>query len=67
MVLELEQEYGSVITPMALAHPLHPIRSSRAISAETCRGGDVSPPDDLGSGPYTQFIIIYIYFIIAAF
>ena len=39
MVLELELEYGSVITPMALAHPLHPIRSSRGISAETCRGG----------------------------
>ena len=26
MVFGLEQEGGSVITPMALAHPLHPIR-----------------------------------------
>ena len=28
-------EYGSLVTPMALAHPLYPIRTGRGISAET--------------------------------
>ena len=37
------------------------------MSAETCRLDDVFPSDDHGSGLYTQFIIIYIPCIIAAF
>ena len=60
MIFGLEQEDGSVITPMVLAHPLHPIKTGWGTSAETCGLYDVFPPDDLGSGPYTQFIIIYI-------
>ena len=39
----------------------------RGISAETCGLDDVFPSDDLGSGPYTRFIIIYMPCIIAAF
>ena len=38
----------------------------RGISAETCGLDGVFPPDDLGSGPCTPFII-YIPHIIAAF
>ena len=53
----LEHEGGSLITPMALAHPLHPINSS----AETS-GLDVFPPCDLCSRPETLVLIhIYIY------
>ena len=55
-----------VITPILLAHPLHPIKAGRGIGAETCGVDDVFPPDDLGSGPCTPFII-YISHIIAAF
>ena len=58
MIFGLEQEDGSVITPMALVHPLHPIRSRSRLD-------DVFAPKDLGSGPYTQFIIVYIASIIA--
>ena len=50
---------------MALAHPLHPIKAGRGISAETCGLGDVFPPYDFGSGPCTPFIR-YIPYIIAA-
>ena len=57
---------GVLITPMALAHLLHPIKSRSRISAETCWFGNVFPPDDLVSGPCTPFII-YIPHIIAAF
>ena len=57
---------GVLITPMEVTHPLHPISSrSRNISTETCGLDDVFPTDDLGSGPYTPFII-YIPYIIAA-
>ena len=46
------QEGGSLIAPMALAHPLHPIDSrGRGTSAETCGLDDVFPPDDLCSRP----------------
>ena len=34
-----------------------PLEAGRDISTETCRLADVFPPDDLGCGPYTQFII----------
>ena len=40
MIFRLEQEGGSLIALMALAHPL-----------ETCGLDDVFPPDDLGSRP----------------
>ena len=43
-----------------------PLKAGRGISAETCGLDDVFPPDDLGSGPHTPFII-YIPHIIAAF
>ena len=52
--------------PLALAHALRPIKTGRGIIAETCGLDDVLPPDDLGSGPCTLFII-YIPYIIAAF
>ena len=42
------------------------LNSSRGINAETRGVNDVPSPGDLGSGPYTQFIIIYIPCIIAA-
>ena len=38
---------GFLITPMALAHPLHPIKAGRGISAETRGLDDVFPSDDL--------------------
>ena len=40
-----------------------PLEAGWGISAETCgldEKRDVFPPDDLGSGPYTQFIISVI-------
>ena len=43
-----------------------PLKAGRGISAETCGLDDVFPPDHLGSGPCTPFII-YIPHIIAAF
>ena len=42
-------------------------RSSPAISTETCGVDGVFPPDDLGFGPYTQVIIIYMPCIISVF
>ena len=42
-----------------------PLKSGRGVSAETCGLDDVFPPDDLGSGPCTPFII-YIPYIMAA-
>ena len=46
--------------------PSIPLKAGRGISAETCGLDEVFPPDDLGSGPCTPFII-YIPHIIAAF
>ena len=43
-----------------------PLEAGRGISAGTCGLDDVFPPNDLGSGPCTPFII-YIPHIIAAF
>ena len=51
---------------MALARPAHPIKSRSRNKRQTCELDDVFPPDDLGSGPCTPFII-YIPHIIAAF
>ena len=59
IVCGLEQG-GSLITPMALAHPPHPVKGGRGISAKPCGLDDVFLPDDLRSSPYTQCIIIYI-------
>ena len=38
-----------------------PLKAGRGISAETCGLDNVFPPDDLGSGPCTSFII-YIHY-----
>ena len=42
-----------------------PLETGRGTSAKTCGLDDVFPPDDLGSGPYTPFII-YIPYIVTA-
>ena len=42
-----------------------PLEAGRGISTETWRLDDVFPPDDLGSGSFTPFII-YVPYIIAA-
>ena len=65
----LEQGDGSLITPMALAHHLHPIRrrSRNKHQVETYGLNDVFLSDDLGSSLYTQFIVINVPSIIAAF
>ena len=64
---DYNRRMGVLNTPMALAHPLHPIkRRSRNKRRKTCGLDDVFLPDDLGSGPCTPFII-YIPHIIAAF
>ena len=57
----LEQEDGSLIIPMVLAYPLHPIGSSRGINPGNCVLDEVCPTDDLGFGLYTQFIICMRY------
>ena len=56
---------GVLITPIALAHPLHPLKAGRGISAEPCGLDDVFPPDELGSGPCTPFIICIPHIIVA--
>ena len=63
MIVGLEQEYGSLIAPMALAHILSiPLTTGRGTGAETCGLDDVFPPDDLCSRPEALFYIyIYIY------
>ena len=53
-------ECGSFITPMSLAHSVHPVRNRPKTSAETSGLDCVFPPDDLGSGPTTDFILVYI-------
>ena len=37
-----------------------PLEAGRGISAEICGLDEVFPIDDIGSGPYTQFIILVI-------
>ena len=44
-----------------------PFEARRGISAGTCAFYDVIYPDDLGYGPSTQIIIIYILCIIDTF
>ena len=63
MIFGLEQEGGSLIAPMALAHPLHPIDNRSRTGAKTCGLDDVFPPDDLCSRPEAlcKYIYIYIY------
>ena len=66
-----EEEGGILITPMALAHPLHPIRHVRSKPRNRRRNNcgleDVFPVADLISGPSTQFIVLCIPCIIVAF
>ena len=66
MVFGLEQEDGSFDYSHGASTCSQPMKTGRGISAETCGLGDVFPPDDLGFGPCTTFII-YIPHIIAAF
>ena len=56
-VFASEQEGGSFITPMALAHPLHLIKTGRGKSAETCGLDDVFPPEDRCSDPVTHMLM----------
>ena len=51
---------------MTLVHHILyiPLEASRGLSTETCGLGDVFHFDGLGSGPYTEVIIIYILCII---
>ena len=49
IIFGLEQEGGSLIAPMALAHLSIPLTTGRGTSAETWGLDDVFPPDDLGS------------------
>ena len=60
LALGLQQDDGTLITPITLVHRLHPLEADRGISAETCGLEGMFPCDDLdfGSGPYTQSIII---------
>ena len=50
---------GVLITPMAQAHPPHPIKVGRGISAKTCGLDDVFPPDDLNSDKVLHFLYTY--------
>ena len=59
MVSELELKDGSLITPMALAHPLHPIRN-RSRNKQPVGWMMCFLLTAIGSGPYTQFINIHI-------
>ena len=52
-----------LITPMTWHILSIPVEVGRGISAETCGLDDVFPPDALGSGPYTPFIIHIPYII----
>ena len=63
MVFGLEQEDGSNQTWHILSIPL---KVGQGISTENCGLDDAFPPNDLGSGPCTPFIL-YIPHIIAAF
>ena len=56
---------GALITPMALARPFHPIRIRSMNRRRTCMLDDVFPPDDLGSGPKTPFIIYILRIVFA--
>ena len=61
MSFGLEQEGGSFITPMALAHPPHPINSRSRNKRQTCGLDDVFPSDDLCSRSETLCWYIFIY------
>ena len=58
MSFELEHGDGSLVTPIALAHPLHQADQGRG--TETCWLGDVFIPDDLNFGPKAQSMLPYI-------
>ena len=47
-------EDGSLITPMALAHPLYPIKSRLRNKRRNLRVDDVYPPYGISSGPETK-------------
>ena len=66
MVFGLEQEDGSFDYSHGADILSIPLKAGRGIRAETCELDYVFPPDDLGSGPCTPFII-YIPHMRAAF
>ena len=51
MIFGLEQEGGSLIAPMALAHPLHPIDNRSRNKRRDLWVGRCVSSDDLGSRP----------------
>ena len=57
MVFGREEEDGSLITPWRCHILSIPWEAGRGLSTKTYGLGDMFPPDDLGSGPYSQFII----------
>ena len=61
MIFGLEKEGGSLIAPMALAHPLHPIDNRSRNRRRNLWVGWCVPPDDLYSHPETLCWYIYIY------
>ena len=62
MSFGLEQAGGSLIAPMAPAHPLHPIDNRSRNRRQTCGLNDVFPPDDLCPlFPSGSSVLIYIY------
>ena len=60
MSFGLEQEVRSLITPMALAHPLHLVNNRSRNKHKTCGLEDVLPPDDLCSRPETVLMYIFL-------
>ena len=67
IVLDRKRQMGVELLPWRWHILSIRFDAGRGIGAGTCGLGDVFPPDDLGSGPYTQFIIIYKPCIIATF
>ena len=65
-VLDEKKSMGVWLLPWRWRVLPIPLETGRGIGAKTCGLEDVFPPDDLGSGLYTQRIIIYMSCIIAA-
>ena len=57
----LENEGGSLITRMALAHPIQSLNSRPRNMRRTCGLDDVFPPDNICSCPEMMLIYIHIY------
>ena len=66
MIFGLEQEGGSLIAAMALAHPLHPIDNRSRNKRLNLWLDDVFPPDDLMTLVPVQKLCVNIYIYIFA-